>query len=231
MSNALKVARIHLVTAPITLAIPWSILGASFAINLLIFGLLGDVPANARHTGGLASIYVFAIVANLQAVTQVFPFVAGLSLTRRAFLAGTALFVLGQSLLSGVAMTVLLAVEQATDGWGISLKFFGIPFLVQANPAAQVLVYGAPFLLAAALGLALGAVFKRWGQLGMLTVSLAGILGFGGLAALATWRGWWGAVGSFFSDTSMLLLGGGYPLLLSVALGLVTFGILRRATP
>jgi hypothetical protein len=231
MTNALKVARIHLVNAPITLLMPWSVLGSAFLINLLVFGLASDIPADSRVTGALASIYIFALVANLQAVTQVFPFSAGLSRTRKAFWGGTALFVAGQSIVTGVLLTVLRLIEDATNGWGMSLTFFGLPFIVQDNLVLQVLVYSAPFMLMGALGLVIGTVFKRWGQLGMLTLTVASVLLFGGLAVLVTWREAWSQVWRFVTDTSPLMLTAGYPLLLTAVFGAISFGLLRRAVP
>ncbi len=171
------------------------------------------------------------MVTCIQSVTQFFPFVSGLSRTRRDFLAGTGLFILVQSAVNALLLCVLGRVERATDGWGLSVRFFEPPFLAQDSVFAQFLVYLVPFLALSALGLAVGAVFKRWGQTGMFVLMIAGILVGGGLVALASWRGWWGAIGGFFTDTPVLALTAGYPLVLAVALAGGTYAILRRTTP
>lgn len=231
MTNAVKVARIHLVNSLQTVLMPWAVLTSAFLINLLIFGSIGDIPEKDRITGALSSIYIVALIANLQSVTQFFPFIAGLSRTRRAFLGGTGLFVLGQSVVTGIVLCILGAVERATDGWGLSIGFFAPPFLVQDNQVAQFFVYAVPYLLLSTVGLILGSLFKRWGQTGMYILMLSSIVVVGGLVALVTWRGAWGDIGRFFTDTSVLVLTAGYPALATAILALGTYGILRRTTP
>jgi hypothetical protein len=65
-----------------------------------------------------------------------------------------------------------LAVERATDGWGLSMQFFRAGLPVMDNPFAQWLVYTAAFLAASSVGMFAGVVFKRWGQLGVWAVSI-----------------------------------------------------------
>ena len=56
MDRVLAVVRVHLVSRA-ALFWPWAILACAFAVNLAIFGLLGDsIPT--RTTGGLMSIYI-----------------------------------------------------------------------------------------------------------------------------------------------------------------------------
>lgn len=230
MTDAVKVARIHLVNLPTSLGMPWGILTLVLAINLVIFTGLTEIPEGQRATGALASIYIVTLVAAIQSVTQYFPFTAGLSLTRRAFVAGTAIFAAVQALVSGVVLTLLLAVENATDGWGLSLQFFGL-FGGELNPVLQVLMYAAPFLLMWALGMGMGAVWKRWATAGLSALMVASILVVGGLVALITRREAWPAVGRFFTDTPTLMLTVGYPLAATVVLGAGAWLVLRRAAP
>lgn len=230
MTDAVKVARIHLVNLPTSLGMPWGIIGLVLAINLVIFTGLSEIPEENRATGALASIYIVTLVAAIQAVTQYFPFTAGLSLTRRAFVAGTALFATAQALVSGIVLTLLLAVEDATDGWGLSLKFFGL-YGEELNPTLQVLMYAVPFLLMWALGMGMGAVWKRWATVGLTGLMVGSILVLGGLVALITWRDAWPAVGRFFTETPTLLLTVGYPLAATVVLAAGAWLVLRRAAP
>ena len=147
MSRVLRVVRIQLVNAWSVLGMPWAVLGIAFVINLAIFLSIGDAaPPDGRVTGALMSIYVVMLVAHLQTMTQVFPFALGLSVTRRDFFAATALLVTAQSLAYGIVLWLLGLVERATGGWGISLRFFDLPFLAQPNPVLQILVYAVPFL-------------------------------------------------------------------------------------
>jgi hypothetical protein len=230
MRAALKTLRIHLLPGPVAMFWPWLILAISFFVNLAIFGLT-DVPVADRQTGGIASLYGVAIFANLSLWTQVFPLAIGLSSTRRSFFHGTCLYVLGQSLLAGVVLTALHALEVATSGWGVHMRFFTAWFLDGGNPVELFLTYTVPFICVSALGMLMGTVFKRWGQTGMYSLSTASLLLGCGAALLVTWRHAWGSVGRFFTDTDTLALTSGYPLVLAVALGAAAWVVLRRVTP
>ena len=135
----------------------------------MIFGLIRANTDDAAPgvTGALAALYFAAAAAHLQTMTQTFPFALSLGVTRRNFYLGAGLVLLAESIVHSIALTVLLAIENATDGWGLQLKFFGVGFLVQSNPVAQVLVYGAPLLALGLVGMMFGTLFKRWGQLGV----------------------------------------------------------------
>ena len=230
MNAALKTLRIHLLPGPVAMFWPWLILAISFFVNLAIFGLT-DVPVADRQTGGLASLYGVAIFANLSLWTQVFPLAIGLSSTRRSFFHGTCLYVLGQSVVAGVVLTALHALEVATNGWGVHMRFFSAWFLAGGNALELFLTYTVPFLCVSALGMLMGTVFKRWGQSGMYSLSTASLLLGAGAALLVTWRHAWGSVGQFFTDTDTLALTSGYPLVLAVALGAAAWVVLRRVTP
>ncbi|MCE3553279.1 hypothetical protein LWC33_17670 [Pseudonocardia sp. RS11V-5] len=227
----LAVARMQLVNLPIQLGMPWLILAIAFAVNLVIFALVPDPPAGEpKVTGGLLSIYLFVVVAHLVTMTQVFPFALGLSVTRRDFFTGTALFIVAQSAVQGLLLTLLLALEQATGGWGMGLHFFGVPSLVQQNWVLQWLVYTVPFLLFSFASILAGTILKRFGQLGMWIASV-GLLLLGGIAAvLITWQQAWPTVGRFFAETPAALLFAGYPAMLAAFAAGVAYLFLRRAT-
>lgn len=232
MSRVLSVARIQLVNAPVTVGMPWLILGLVFLVNLALFGVAADAtPPEAHTTGALMSIYIVVLISQLQTMTQVFPFAVGLGVTRRSFFAATSLVVAVKSLVYGLALYLLLQVERATGGWGMSLSFFGLPFLRQDNPVLQVLVYAVPFVFVSFLGVAIGVVFKRWGQLGIYAMSVASVVLAGGLAFLATTQGWWPAMGRFLADRSTVGLLAGYPLALAVLIAAAGYLLIRRATP
>lgn len=231
MNRTLVAARLHAVHALIALGIPWVVVGSSFAINLVVWAAL---PADARDeggTGGIISLYVTVAIVFLQAVTQLFPMALGLSLSRRTFYLGTLLAAAVQSLGYGVLLTLLTLVENGTGGWGLGLSFWAPGPVDVGNPALQVLVFAAPMFLAASLGVGLGVVLKRWGQIGMWTLGIVLLLAGGAAVALITWRGGWPAVGSFFLDTSVvaLLLVG--PAAVALLVAGASFLGLRRAVP
>lgn len=231
MNRTAVAARLHTVHALVALGIPWVVVGSSFVINLLVWAALPPDARDQGGTGGLVSLYVTVAIVFLQSVTQLFPMALGLSLSRRTFYLGTVLAAAVQSLVYGVDLTLLTAVEDATDGWGLGLSFWAPGPVDVGNPALQVLVFAVPMFLAASVGMGLGVVVKRWGQLGMWVLGIVLLLVTGIAAALLTWRGGWSSVGAFFVDTSVvaLLLAG--PAVLAVLLVGAGFLGLRRAVP
>jgi hypothetical protein len=232
MKRVYDVARIQAVNWFWIFAFPLVLLLVILLLNLGIFAAIGEVaPPDGRSTGALMSIYFVMVVTHLQTMTQVFPFALGLSVTRRAFYAGTGLVVGAQSVLFGVLLVVFGRIEAATDGWGLDLRFFGLPFLLQDNLLAQWLVYTVPFLTLSAVGVFAGVVFKRWGQPGVYVLTLGSAVLLAGAAMIVTWQRWWPAVGSFFTDQPTFALLAGYPLVIAVVLGAGGWLALRRATP
>ncbi|GAA1246098.1 hypothetical protein GCM10009609_06900 [Pseudonocardia aurantiaca] len=228
----LDVARIQTVNWPWVLAWPVGLLALILVFNIVLFGAIGDAaPPDGRTTGALMSIYFVMLVVHLQTITQMFPFALGMGVTRRTFYAGTALLVTAQAAVYGVVLAALRLVESGTGGWGVGVRFFGLPFLVQSNVFAQWLAYTVPFLAVSAIGVFMGVVFKRWGQPGVYMVSLGSAVVLGGLAVLITWQRWWPAVGSFFTSQSTLVLLTVYPLLIALVLGGAGWLAIRRATP
>ncbi len=232
-NRVLTAARLNTVGAGMRIGIPWVVVGSAFLINLLIFGL---IRANTNGgddgvTGALAALYITAAAAHLQTMTQTFPFALSLGVTRRNFYIGAGLVLLAETLVHSIALTVLLAIENATGGWGLQLRFFGVGFMIQSNPVAQVVAYGAPLLALGLVGMMIGTMFKRWGQIGVYAAAIGTTLVLGGLVALVTWQQWWGSVGSFFTTTPTLVLLGVYPLVIAVLAGLGGYALVRRATP
>ena len=118
MNRVLPAARIQLVTWTALIGWPWGIMLSSFVINLALFSAIGDDIPDGRQTGGLASIYIVAMISAAQTITQFFPFSLGLGLTRRTFYAATTLLLVAEALLFGVLLYLCKLAEQATDGWG-----------------------------------------------------------------------------------------------------------------
>ncbi len=230
MNRALTVARLQFVAWPSVVGWPWAILTLSFVINLAVYGAMDDTDLQPT-TGGLLSIYVMMFVACLNSITQVFPFALGLGVSRRSFYLGNVLQFVAQAIGYAAVLYLLAVVEEATDGWGIRLRFFGLPFVWVENPLLRFLGYAIPFLLLGFLGIAIALVFKRWGVNGMLTLTTAALIGFGGLSVLATWQHWWPAIGRWFADQSGAALLVGWPALLTLPLAAVSYLVIRRATP
>ena len=233
MNRVAAVARMQLVHPALSIGVPWAVVASSFAINLAIWGL-GDVAATAPgdgFTGGLASLYITVLIVFTQSVTQMFPFAMGLSLSRRTFYQGTALSAAIQSIGYGVALTVLAAIEDATGGWGVRLHFWAPGSVDVGNPALQLVVYTAPMLACASVGIGIGVVFKRWGAPGLYALGLLTLLLGGAVAVYATWQQTWGDIGSWLSGLSTATAAIALPAVIALAVGALAYLGLRRTVP
>jgi hypothetical protein len=225
----LRVARLQLVGWPYGVLWPWGILALSFLVNLAIYASVDD--ARGSWTGGLASIYVVQLVGFLQLFTRGFPFALAMSVTRRSYYLGTWLYSVLQAAAFGAVLLVLRLVEDATDGWGLSLHYFGLGFPRNDDLVLQYLGYVVPFLLMAALGACFGLVMERWRYNGLFTLTAVSLV-LGGLAVIVVSRaGWWSAIGGWLTDQSATSLFAGWPLPFVVVLALLGYLVIRRATP
>jgi hypothetical protein len=232
MNRVLAAARMHLVNPLVMLGIPWAIVALSFAINLAIWGLTdAGAQPDGGITGGVLALYITVLVVYAQAVSQILPFAMGVSLSRRTFYLGTALVAVGQSLAYGIALAALGAIEGATGGWGVGLRYWAPAGLDVDNAALQVLVSGAPMLAFAFLGIGMGIIFKRWGQAGIWYLVSGSIVTFGGLGILITWRRAWGDIGRWMTDQSVPTVAVTLSVAFAVVVGALAFAALRRVVP
>lgn len=231
MTRILSAARIQLIAWPERVRWPWLVLAIAFGANLAIFAAIVDRLTDNPSTGGLASIYIVEMIYCAQSITQVLPFALGLSLTRRSFYAAALLLVVARSTVFGTALWLLKLVEDATNGWGLSLSFFGVGALAQDNPVLQILSYVMLFVLISLVGIIGGVAFKRWGLNGMFTLLSATVVLLVGVVVLLTWQHQWGHVRSWLDGQSSLALIAGWPTVLALGLAGSGFLMIRRATP
>ena len=231
MNRVLAAARLHLVHPTVILGIPWLVVAISFAINVAIWALTPAGEQDGGFTGGVLALYITVLVVYVQAVTQLLPFAMGVSISRRTFFLGTALVGIVQSLGYGIAIAVLVALENATGGWGSGLNYWAPgPFEVD-NFALQVLTSGAPMLAFVFVGVGIGIVHKRWGSAGTWGLIIATMVAFGGLAILVSWLDAWGAVDDWFADQSLVTLTVGLPAAIALIAALVSYPGIRRVVP
>src|SRR5215471_6614944 len=129
MKTLVNVARYHTVDRLIYFGLPWAIMAFSFLVNLAI-SALAPVGPNGNYTGGLVTIYIFLLLAGALSMTRELPFGLMLGVSRRAYYLGTALLVGVLGVVYGLALTVLQAIERASGGWGVSLHFFRVPWIM-----------------------------------------------------------------------------------------------------
>jgi hypothetical protein len=193
MSTWVKVARFNLVRPAYYLLLPW-ILPFAFA--------LGALTARRSHeaTGYLLSYFIFFGVQGWQTVGRSLPFGLALGASRRSFYSGTALLGMALALASGLVLAALQAIERATGGWGLSMHFFRVTYLLNGPWYATWLTSAVGLFAVWVYGMWHGAVNSRWGGLGTLAFIVAQVLVVIAGARLAAFEHW--HVGSAVSGAS-----------------------------
>ncbi|MEV6927659.1 hypothetical protein AB0M46_24600 [Dactylosporangium sp. NPDC051485] len=231
MNRIVAIARLQALGRRDAVLWPVGILTIAICTNLVVFASISDSVQDQPVTGALASIYIATMAFGAVAVTQHLPFALGLSVTRREFTAGLALFVTAQTIAYAVLLVLLQSIEDATGGWGLRLRMFGLGFLDDYSPPVQFAMYASPLLFMAVLGAAFGTLYARWRVNGVLTGVAAAIVLPGGAAALIGYLHRWPDVAHWFARTGPVALLAGWPLLLALLLGGASYLGLRRATP
>jgi hypothetical protein len=205
MKTWVKVARYQLVQPTYYLLLPW-ILPLSFAV--------GAVTAGRRppHDAGkyLLGFFVYFAILGSQAIGRSLPFGLTLGASRRSFYSGTALLGMALALVSGLVLTVLQAIERATGGWGLSLHFFRVPYLLNGPWYATWLTSAVVLFAMFVYGMWYGSMNSRWGLLGTLAfiavqalVVVAGVI----VVTFEHWHVRFAAGGSSVSLTALGLTG------------------------
>lgn len=229
MTNLINVGRLHLVDRFGYTWLLWGIVMFTFLVNLAIFAVLPQTQPNGDFTGALASIYIFMAVIGVQAATKFLPFAFTLGVSRRTYYLGTVLLVVGLCALYAAILTVLWWVEGLTNGWGMQLHFFRVPWILD-GPWYQVLITNFVLLsLVFLFGLWLGLIYRRFSLIGTIVfyciVSLIVVVA----VLIITWRQAWPQVWSFLVNLDILAASGILALVAAVV-GLGGFLTIRRIT-
>ena len=237
--RVLNIVRLHLTNPWTTIILPWMILGFILIANIVIWALIlaaaptaadkADVREGLGYSGASTYVFVYIMVVAVQAIAVTFPFALGYGVTRRDYYLGTALTFVGLSAMFSVGMTILGAIEEATDGWGLGGRMF-TTFYYGDNWVQRLFIFFTAFLFFFSVGMAAASIWVRWRANGLIAffVGLAVIV-LGG-AALLTLTETWGAFGSFFAHAG--LVGSfAWSLVISAIAGISGFFVLRRATP
>jgi hypothetical protein len=203
MNTWVKVARFNLVRPANYLVLPW-ILPFSFA--------LGALTARHSHeaTGYLLTFFIFFGVQGWQTVGRSLPFGLALGASRRSFYSGTALLGMALALVSALVLTALQAIERATGGWGLSLHFFRVTYLLNGPWYATWLTSAVGLFAVWVYGMGHGAVNSRWGGLGTLAfiaVQVLVVVAGARVAAFEHWHFGSAAGGASASLTALGLTG------------------------
>jgi hypothetical protein len=205
MSTWVKVALYNLLRPSICFLLP-CILPFAFAV-----GAITDGRGPGHNAAGyLVSFFIFFTVQGWQTVSRSLPFALALGVSRRSFYAGTALLGLTLALVSGLVLTALQAIERATDGWGLSLHFFRVPYLLNGPWYATWLTSAVGLFALFVYGMWYGIVSLRWGTPGTLAfVAAQALVVVAGSLVVSSehWHVFASAVGSSAGLTALGLTG------------------------
>ena len=205
MNTVVKVARYNLVRPTNYLLLPL-ILPFTFAMGAL------TSAHNPGHdaSGYLAGFFIFFLVQGFQAITRSLPFGLALGASRRSFYSGTALLGTMLAVASGLVLTGLQAIERATDGWGLFMRFLRVPYVLDGPWYATWLTSAVALFALFVYGMWYGIVSSRWGILGTVAFTAAQALVVAGASvavSLEHWHIWSAADGSFAGLTALGLTG------------------------
>lgn len=232
MSNrTLGVVRMQLVNRQTFVWIPLIVLGGAFVVSLGIWVILhaNGVETNMYGGGAQAPLWYFAIIG-VQALTLTFPFSQAMSVTRREFYLGTLLTAAFTSAILALVFVVGGAIETVTGGWGIGGYFFALDWLWDAGALMAGVFYFVLAMFAFVIGFWAATIYKRFGSMA-LTITLIGvvILLLAGVWLLSVTQSW-AQTFRFLAEAGVGGLTGGLALT-TVVLALISYPILRRATP
>jgi hypothetical protein len=162
-------------------------------------------------------------------MTRSLPFGLMPGVSRRSYYLGTALLVVALGVVYGLALTVLQIVERATGGWGLSLHFFRVPWIMDGPWYQTWLTSFVLLVLFFLYGMWYGLVYRRWGLPGMVAFIAAQLLVALVAVVAVSMTHNWSAVGHFFDTLTAPALTGVLAALAAV-LGLGGFTSIRRVT-
>ena len=183
MKTWVKVARYNLMWPANYLLLPW-ILPLAFA--------LGALTARHSHeaTGYLLTLFIYFAVQGMQITGRTLPFALMLGASRRSFYSGTALLAMAVALVMGLVLTALQAIERATAGWGLSLHFFRVPYLLNGPWYATWLTSTVGLFALFVYGMWHAVVNRRWGSFGTLAFIAVQVLVVVAGARVAAFEHW-----------------------------------------
>jgi hypothetical protein len=199
MTTYINVARYHLLQRLNYVILPWAVLAFVFGIDVIILAITPAGHSSHRYVGGLASIFAILFILGLQSVARSLPFGLALGLSRRSYCLGTTLLAAALAAIVGVVATVGQAIERATDGWGLHMGFFRVPYILNGPWYLTWLTSFVAVTLLFVYGMWFGLVYRRWSLAGLLVFLAAqvSVLMIGAVVATATHA--WHQIGHFFT--------------------------------
>ena len=239
LSRVLAVVKLQFTNPWGVLILPWLILIAILVMNIAIWWIIftsaatdadrADIREGLLYGGAGSYIFVYMLVVAVQAINGYFPFALGFGVTRRNYYLGVALFFVIIAVIFTVGMSILGAIEEATDGWGMGGRMFTAAYFGE-NWVERGFIYFTLLLFFFFVGSTVAAIYVRYRATGMTFFWLALSLALIVVGAIITLTQGWGAVGGWFADTGLV---GSYAwsLVLTAIAAVSGYAVLRRATP
>jgi hypothetical protein len=229
MKTWFKVCRYHALQRMNYFVLPLVLLAFGFVVDVVVLKLTPAGHSPNRWVGGLGAIYVLVFVLGVQSVAQSLPYALSLGITRRSYYAGTALLAVVFGASFGLLIALGQVIERATNGWGLNMAFFRVPYILDGPWYLTWLTAAVLLALLFVYGTWFGLAYRRWGLVGTIAVGAAQISLLAVGAAFATWTSAWTSLGHFFTTLSAAGLTG---LLVALAVVLVAGGLttIRRVT-
>ena len=229
MNTWVSVARYQLTNRLGFVILPWAILALDFLIAVAIVGSLPSGNGQPRYAGALSAIYIVLLIVGATSISVQLPFALALGVSRRSFYAGTALVALAVAVVYGLALTVLQLIERGTGGWGLSLNFFRVPYLLAGPWYLSWLTYFVGLALMLAWGMWFGIVYRRWSVVGLLSFIAVQVLALTAVLLIIAGANAWHSVSRFFTTLTIEGLTG-LLALLTVVLLAGGYATVRRLT-
>ena len=209
MNTWVKVARYHL-AQPLVFVMPWANLAFAFIVCLIVFSQvpISSADTGSRWTGAVASLFCTVFAVSVQTIGRSLPFGLTLGLSRRSYYAGTALTGMVIAFVNAAGITVLQSIERATNGWGVTMSFFRVPYILNGPWYATWLTAFVAGTMLFIYGMWYGIVYRRWGLYGTVTFVAAQVLVALAGSLAVTWTHAWPSVGGFFTGVTALGLTG-----------------------
>ncbi|MBX3087534.1 MAG: ABC transporter permease [Cryobacterium sp.] len=240
LQRIVNVARLHLVNKSSLFKVPIFVLGLVLIFNLVlawtIIQLMQNVdPESAENYhywsgGGSGFIVVYMLVIAVQSISMTFPFAQAYSVTRRDFYFGSILAYLALSVFYATLLSVLIWIENLTNGWWLNAQIFSIWYLGLKTIPEVFFVLLMSLIFFSFIGSAAAVLFvrfKAWGLVGFFAV--IGVLALTVIVVPILTRTT-DAVGAWFVTTGTIGISA-WLLVPTVIAGIAGMLILRRATP
>ena len=141
-------------------------------------------------------------VLGAQSVARSLPFGLSLGLSRRSYYLGTALLAIALAAVIASVATMGQAVERSTDGWGLAMGFFRVPYILDGPWYLTWLTCFVTGTLLYVYGMWHGLVYCRWSLPGLVVFAAAQVIVLLIGALATTWTHAWPQVGHFFTTLS-----------------------------